>query len=81
MPREERERVFEHFTRLDSARSREHGGTGLGLPIALAIAQGHGGTLTVQGSDDLGGARLVLRLPLLQFNAAGHGICRCSRRA
>ncbi|MFC4110981.1 sensor histidine kinase [Nonomuraea zeae] len=60
----DRERIFDHFTRTDSARSRHHGGAGLGLPIARAIAQAHSGTLIAQGSGR-GGAQLVLRLPLL----------------
>ncbi|GAA3612350.1 hypothetical protein GCM10022419_116670 [Nonomuraea rosea] len=68
IPLPQRDRVFDHFARIDTARSREHGGTGLGLPIAQAIAQAHRGTLTVQDSD-LGGARLVLRLPLLYCGA------------
>ncbi|GAA4923439.1 signal transduction histidine kinase [Nonomuraea thailandensis] len=68
IPQPDRERVFDHFTRIDSARSRECGGAGLGLPIALAIAQAHSGTLTAQESD-MGGARLELRLPLLRLEA------------
>ncbi|MEU6721352.1 HAMP domain-containing sensor histidine kinase [Nonomuraea sp. NPDC046802] len=59
---EHRETVFQRFTRLDASRSRDAGGTGLGLPIAREIARTHGGTLTIEDSD--AGARFVVRLPL-----------------
>ncbi|MFG2087039.1 MULTISPECIES: sensor histidine kinase [unclassified Spirillospora] len=58
----DRERIFERFTRLDTARSRGAGGTGLGLAIAREIAQAHGGTLRVE--DRPAGARFALCLPL-----------------
>ncbi|MEU4535552.1 ATP-binding protein [Streptosporangium sp. NPDC023825] len=64
IPAEERERVFQRFTRLDSARSRDAGGTGLGLPIARDIAVAHYGRLYAADSTTGRGARLVLRLPL-----------------
>ncbi|SDH31863.1 sensor histidine kinase [Nonomuraea jiangxiensis] len=57
-----REVVFRRFTRLDASRSRDAGGTGLGLPIAREIARIHHGTLTIEDSE--AGARFVLRMPI-----------------
>ncbi|GGQ79701.1 sensor histidine kinase [Kitasatospora griseola] len=62
IPAADRERVFERFTRLDDARSRELGGAGLGLAIARDLAGHHGGTLAAEPART--GARLVARLPL-----------------
>lgn len=69
IPPPDRERVFERFTRLDDARARETGGSGLGLAIARELAVAHGGDLTAS-SNDWGGARLQLRLPVLGQGAA-----------
>ncbi|MEV7805726.1 ATP-binding protein [Microbispora sp. NPDC088329] len=60
--RNQRELVFQRFTRLDTARSRNAGGAGLGLPIARQIAESHGGSLTI--IDSPRGACFLLRLPL-----------------
>lgn len=55
--------IFDRFWRADKARSRREGGTGLGLPIALAIAQRHGGKITV--SSQLGvGSCFKVHLPI-----------------
>jgi signal transduction histidine kinase len=59
---EDRDRVFERFTRLDEARSRDQGGAGLGLAIVRAVVDAHGGSVTIEDSD-LGGARFTVRLP------------------
>lgn len=64
VPRDQRERIFERLVRLDDARSRDHGGAGLGLPIARALARAHGGELTCVESDR--GARFLLELPIRQ---------------
>jgi signal transduction histidine kinase len=58
---EDRERVFERFVRLDEARGRPEGGTGLGLAVARAIARTHGGDIRVADSDT--GAVLEVSLP------------------
>ena len=52
IPDDERARVFERFTRLDEARSREAGGSGLGLALARELAIAHGGDLIATGQPD-----------------------------
>lgn len=59
IPEDAIERMFEPFTRLEGSRSRETGGAGLGLTLARAIANGHGGSLTLANRPDGG---LVARL-------------------
>jgi signal transduction histidine kinase len=61
IPVEQRETVFEPFTRLDSARTRDDGGAGLGLSLARRIAEVHGGTLAVV--DTTKGTAFLLTLP------------------
>lgn len=59
---EDRERVFDRFVRLDESRSRTTGGTGIGLSIVLAVATRHHGSVVVEESPELGGARFVMTL-------------------
>jgi two-component system OmpR family sensor kinase len=58
----DRERIFDRLVRLDTARGREHGGAGLGLPIARALAGAHGGDLVCLPHD--AGAVFRLTVPL-----------------
>ncbi|WP_061288776.1 sensor histidine kinase [Herbidospora cretacea] len=62
IPQADHERIFERFTRLDTARSRMRGGTGLGLAIAREVVEAHYGTVSVE--SDAQGVRFVMRLPL-----------------
>jgi signal transduction histidine kinase len=59
---QDRERIFEPFSRVDASRSRESGGTGLGLAIVQRILEAHGGSVQVQ-SAAAGGARFETRWP------------------
>ncbi len=56
-------RLFERLFRVEGSRSRERGGSGLGLAICRSIAEAHGGSIVARASD-LGGLRVILRLPL-----------------
>src|SRR5699024_6453051 len=60
--KENLERVFERFFRVDRARSRATGGSGLGLAIVKHIASDHGGEVTAWSLPGQG-ATFTLRLP------------------
>lgn len=61
IPPELWERIFEPFFRVDTARSRDLGGAGLGLALVRAIAEVHGGSVWVE-ENQAGGNQFVLRL-------------------
>jgi signal transduction histidine kinase len=63
IPPDEIERMFEAFTRLEGSRSRDTGGTGLGLALARAIIDSHGGALLLENRAE-GGLRATMRLPV-----------------
>lgn len=59
------EDVFEPFFRVESSRSLETGGIGLGLSISRAILRSHGGDVTLQ-NHSIGGLLAIVELPLSQ---------------
>lgn len=63
VPAGEHAAIFDRLHRVDAARTRERGGSGLGLSICKALAEAHGGSIAASASR-LGGVRMVLRLPL-----------------
>lgn len=62
IPEDERDRVFERFFRVDAARSRNTGGSGLGLSIVKHIVQNHGGDVRVWSQQGRG-STFTIRLP------------------
>ncbi len=58
-------RIFQPFEQVDNSLAREHGGTGLGLPIVAKLAEAHGGTCSVESTLGQGSCFSVL-LPIVK---------------
>ena len=56
-------RIFERFYRADPARTREHGGSGIGLTISRALVEAHGGRLTAGSAGPGTGSTFRIELP------------------
>ena len=70
IPQEDLDRVFDRFYRVDKARSREAGGSGLGLSIVKTAVEQFGGDITVE--SELGkGSRFSVSFPALEWKEAG----------
>jgi signal transduction histidine kinase len=70
VPEGDREKVFAPFVRLEGSRSRETGGSGVGLALAKLIVESHGGMITFEEPVEMG-ARAVVSLPLVGFSRQG----------
>lgn len=62
IPESDFERVFAPFVRLEASRSRDTGGSGLGLAVARAAVRAHGGDITLANRPE-GGLRVTVSLP------------------
>ncbi|ORW02311.1 histidine kinase [Mycobacterium kubicae] len=56
--------VFERFYRVDTARDRDHGGSGIGLAIAKALVEAHGGHITADSQGPGTGTTFTIALPV-----------------
>jgi signal transduction histidine kinase len=68
IPEGDRQRVFEPFVRLEGSRNEATGGTGLGLTLVKAIAEGHGGAVRLEDRPG-GGLRARMHLPRMAASA------------
>ena len=70
IPKDEQNRIFERFYRVDSSRSRQTGGTGLGLALVKHIVFSHGGEITLFWQKNVG-STFTVSLP--RYDAAVNG--------
>ncbi len=62
IPATDQARVFDRFYRIDKARSRDRGGSGLGLAVARSLLRAHGGTVELTSRP--GATAFTLKIPL-----------------
>jgi signal transduction histidine kinase len=69
IPKEDLDRIFERFYRVDSSRARATGGAGLGLAIVHGLVIAMGGTMTVESTEGEG-SRFSIKLRIAPDTAA-----------
>ncbi|WP_243355148.1 cell wall metabolism sensor histidine kinase WalK [Bacillus litorisediminis] len=62
IPKDQINKIFDRFYRVDKARSRKFGGTGLGLAIAKEMVEAHGGKIWAESKDEVG-TTIFITLP------------------
>ena len=62
IPPADRQRVFDRFYRVDKARSRDRGGSGLGLAVAESLVRAHGGRIDL--TSEPGATVFTVTIPL-----------------
>ena len=63
IPKDEREKIFEKFYRVQAARGEEKRGSGLGLTLVKHIVEAHGGIIEVESAVGEG-STFTLKIPL-----------------
>jgi signal transduction histidine kinase len=76
---DEIERVFDPFYRLEASRSRETGGTGLGLTVARAAIRAHGGDIRLHNLEPRGLCATVTLPKTTRLSASGNISSRCRK--
>ena len=70
IPPEQLERIFDMFTQVDATLERARGGLGIGLTLVKRLVEMHGGTVTAHSEGRGRGSQFVVRLPILEADAA-----------
>lgn len=60
IPKDEIQKIFDRFYRVDKARARDTGGTGLGLSIAMDVVKLHGGFIEVSSEEEKGSTFTII---------------------
>jgi signal transduction histidine kinase len=66
IPAPDVERVLRPFEQVENSLTRQHSGTGLGLPYAVKLAELHGGTLWIESQVNVG-TSVTVALPRERF--------------
>lgn len=80
IPAEALPHVFERFFRVDTARDRAHGGSGIGLAIVKAIVEAHQGCVSAASPGGGPGATFTISLPALSPGRLGEAASSSPRR-